>query len=264
MKQPTAYVEQYTFEKWSHVTNSYFKSGKDWFSENCEEAAQGFRKLGYKVKGFLPEELENLPLSKSTIVKGSIRSTRRAFDIVGVPQPKNIDLPKELRKYAGREIWETTLGEVRKSNKKIFIKPLNHQKAFNGREYRIHDPTISEYPNDYKVLAQEYISIRNEHRAYILEGKILGIYDYGSNWWRTNVDFNTKLKKEFVKTLLSAYKSQPVAFALDFGFVEKNDKYEPIIVEVNDGFSLGNYGLSKIKYAKMVEARWKEIISTRK
>jgi hypothetical protein len=42
-------------------------------------------------------------------------------------------------------------------------------------------------------------------------------------------------------------------------------KEKPVLslIEINDGFSLGNYGLSNIKYAKMVEARWKEMVSAR-
>jgi len=47
---------------------------------------------------------------------------------------------------------------------------------------------------------------------------------------------------------------------LDFGV---NDK-ETFIIEANDAYALGNYGLPAFEYSKMIESRWNEIFQKEK
>ena len=58
---------------------------------------------------------------------------------------------------------------------------------------------------------------------------------------------------------MADYKSSPNAYGLDFGVDEKNVMK---LVEVNDGHSLGTYGISAVKYAKFLAARWAELTHT--
>ena len=44
---------------------------------------------------------------------------------------------------------------------------------------------------------------------------------------------------------------------MDFGVT---DRGETRLVEVNDGFSLGCYGLEPILYARLLCARWSELV----
>lgn len=46
---------------------------------------------------------------------------------------------------------------------------------------------------------------------------------------------------------------------MDFGVT---DKGETVLIEVNDGFSIGLYGLFHIDYAKLLSARWAELTGT--
>jgi ATP-grasp domain, R2K clade family 3 len=46
-------------------------------------------------------------------------------------------------------------------------------------------------------------------------------------------------------------------FALDVGVLATG---ETVLVEVNDGFSLGRYGLPVALYTDMVIARWEEMV----
>ncbi|MDY7014869.1 MAG: ATP-grasp domain-containing protein [Cyanobacteriota bacterium] len=46
-------------------------------------------------------------------------------------------------------------------------------------------------------------------------------------------------------------------YSLDFGVLETG---ETALVEMNDGFSLGNYGLADGKYTDLILARWKELL----
>ena len=56
------------------------------------------------------------------------------------------------------------------------------------------------------------------------------------------------------------FKSSPSAYALDFG-IDENDRMK--LVEVNDGHSLGTYGISATNYAKFLSARWAELTKTK-
>jgi hypothetical protein len=48
----------------------------------------------------------------------------------------------------------------------------------------------------------------------------------------------------------------PVFYSLDVG---TDSLGRTLIVELNDGYALGNYGLSPLKYTEMTIERWREI-----
>jgi len=49
----------------------------------------------------------------------------------------------------------------------------------------------------------------------------------------------------------------PVAYSLDFGVTEDG---RTLLVEANDFYFLGCYGLSPLSYALAIADRWKEIV----
>lgn len=240
------------------VPSKYYPDGQ-WYSGNCTEAADGLKELGYEVRGFMASDLNKIGLTKKTVVKATVGITRKALALVGAPQPRNIDIPKELEKFAGRKIWGTTLGEVKKSKKPVFIKPLYHQKAFCGRVFEPMEPwsyfsstVLSEFPDSFPILAQERVKFTGyETRVYVLNGKIL--------------DGNTSHipgGKEFCESIVKAFKSQPVSYSIDYGMMQQRShaRKQLALVEVNDGFSCANFNLDNITYAQMIEARWQEMV----
>ncbi len=62
-----------------------------------------------------------------------------------------------------------------------------------------------------------------------------------------------------VKDMVHSYVDAPSAYSIDIGLTD-ND--ENIIVEVNDGYSLGTYGLDPLLYAKLLSACWVELTRT--
>ena len=36
-----------------------------------------------------------------------------------------------------------------------------------------------------------------------------------------------------------------------------------VLIEINDGFSLGNYGMKSYEYARFLEARWDELVAAK-
>lgn len=51
-------------------------------------------------------------------------------------------------------------------------------------------------------------------------------------------------------------KMPPAGYAIDFG---RTADGRFLVVEVNEGYSIGSYGLFYIDYAKLISARWAEI-----
>jgi hypothetical protein len=209
--------------------------------------------MGYNINGFHASKLSSMPLDRRTIVKGSIRTVRMALWHLGCEQPENVDIPDSLRNYTHRKIWKTTMGAVRKMRSPVFIKPLEVQKAFNGHIYGREPSKTAKLPNNYKVLASEVTTFQAEWRVYILRKKVLGIHLY----YHTANEPPINLIKEMIR----AYKDAPAAYAMDIGLIN-HPKPVHALVEVNEGFSLGNYGIPDIDYARMVEARWKEMTNT--
>ena len=233
---------------------------RPWWSEHCAEVARGLQKLGFTVHGFTKDKLASCNISRETPVRGSIRTTRRALELIGVPQPKNVDIPVSLRKFAHRKIWETTLGEIRAIKKPTFVKSLETQKAWNGHvvfhdRYGYISPEgyTRDYPNDYKVLASEPVKFWGEYRFYVIDGKL--VRDC-SRYDRAPVE-----AKAAAQEIVENYTDAPIGYALDVGRMGDYNGNKWALVEINEGFSAGNDGgASEVNYARMNAARWYEIV----
>jgi hypothetical protein len=59
-----------------------------------------------------------------------------------------------------------------------------------------------------------------------------------------------------IRATLGAYQNAPAGYSADFGVT---DDGRTLLVEVNDGYALGNGGLVANLYAELLKARWEEI-----
>ena len=64
---------------------------------------------------------------------------------------------------------------------------------------------------------------------------------------------------EVIRKAVQDYKTAPAGYSLDFGLT---DTGKTLLIEVNDGYALGSYGLFYIDYAKLLAARWAELTGT--
>ena len=55
--------------------------------------------------------------------------------------------------------------------------------------------------------------------------------------------------------------NRPMGCSIDFAVVVKDGKEQTIFLEMNDGYALGNYGLNVLHYAKLISARWAQILT---
>jgi len=236
------------------------KQGNRIFSENCFSAALGFSQMGYTVvEHEVNEELFNkLNQDKDAIFVGGINSVRSVFDSLGIEQPQ-IDNPHiHLPQYLGREVCEAVWSEVEQiSEFPFFIKPLEDHKLFTG--YVVKSPhdllhaKLRVKPES-KIVLSECVEFISEYRCFVLEGKLVGCKNYTGDF-RVLPDFN------IIEDAIDAYKAQPTAYSIDFGVTSDRNT---LLIEMNDGFGLSAYGLNKIIYCKILQARWDEILKNNK
>ena len=81
-------------------------------------------------------------------------------------------------------------------------------------------------------------------------GNIWDVRPYRGDWHR---NFDPEILEQAVK----AFKSAPAGYAMDIGVTEKG---QTLLVEINDGFALGCYGADAIQYARLLSARWCELV----
>lgn len=230
------------------------RSGNKFLSVNCFEAAAGFGQMGYNVIGFeRPEEIDH---SSSPIVVGGINTIRQVFSDLGIFQPQ-IDNPhNHLPDYLGRKIVEMTFEEVEEYASigvfPFFIKPLYDHKLFTGYVVKSgHDLLQAKLrcePNT-RLILSECVEFISEYRCFVLNGVLIGSKNYTG-------DFTASPDYNIIESAIRDYKSQPIAYSIDFGITANG---RTLLIEMNDGFGLSAYGLNKIAYCKMLEARWDEI-----
>jgi hypothetical protein len=245
----TAYVQQNDLGEW--LTPSQFA------------AQRGFALKGYEVRPYTYEQLLNgeCEHNRHIIYHGGVQAVVEALKRIGVQRPDNFDLPEQLRedRYLRRKWWTTTLQEARSLEKPIFIKPLEGHKRFTGHVVRCFSDLLktSSLPSEYPVLAQEPITFLSEFRYFVVRGRAVGMSCY---WGRPLILPDGDRIQEMIQT----YTNCPVAYSLDVGTIEydtgNNIVTETALVEVNDFFSLGSYGLDALLYVEGVELRWDEMV----
>jgi hypothetical protein len=112
---------------------------------------------------------------------------------------------------------------------------------------------LATYPPDEEVWLSQAIHFVSEYRCYVLKGEILGVHFYKGDWSKAP-------SRKAVEGAVRAWESQPVAWTLDVGVTPEG---ETLLVEVNDGYSFGNYGMMSTKYAQMMEAWWETAVPAR-
>jgi hypothetical protein len=232
------------------------KSG-NYYNVNAYVANDGFQTLGWETEKYftIDDITDNNPES---LVVGGIGNVRKQLEKFGIQRPSNeIDYPKELEKYLGRKVWVSTIEEIFKDeqNWNIFIKPKNDTKKFAGKVVKDYKDFIGIVDNDdpTQIWCSEIVNFKTEWRCFIRYGEILDIRQYKGAW-------DSKLDLSIIKNAVKDFKSSPASYALDFG-IDENDTMK--LVEINDGHSLGTYGISATNYAKFLSARWSELTKTK-
>jgi hypothetical protein len=217
-------------------------------------AVEGSRLLGVETVPYtwVDDARESmLDLGPDVGVAGYIGDVHAALDHINRPVPEPVDYPDEMRHLLGREIRRTTLYHVRATVKPVFVKPVMH-KLFTGF---VHLPNgesrmrLVQYPDDTEVWASEVVDFASEHRAFVLRGELLDVRRYKGDW---SLAPDRRVIEE------ATWSSAPAACCVDFGVTRDG---RTLLVEANDGFAFGSYGLATKSYVRMIAARWLELAS---
>lgn len=216
-------------------------------------AACGFKEMGFEVQYF--SSFEELAQSqREDVVVGYISIVNKRLADFGV-HIEDVDYPACLQSYLGRRIWTSTINEV-SSNPDlwpVFVKPQKNKK-FTGRVIRDTADLIgcgSCYDNAV-VTCSEVVSLVAEYRAFVRYCQIIDVRRYKGDW---KIFPDTYV----IEDAIAHYQEAPAGYAIDFGVTSDG---RTVLIEVNNTCSIGSYGLDSVYYAKMIAARWAELMGT--
>lgn len=223
------------------------------FNETIFNAYDGFIEMGAEIK-FYSKFNEICDLTREDILVGGLGPSKRALQKLGCEYPE-LDYPKELLPYLGRRIWKDSINHINTNPSlwPLFVKPYIDKK-FTGRVVREPKDLIGcgEWFDNQEVICSEIVEFENEWRCFIKYGEILDVRPYKGDWRK---QYSASVIDECVKN----FKTMPAGCAVDFGLTKDG---RTLLVEVNDGFCIGSYGLMSIHYAKLLSARWSELTGT--
>jgi hypothetical protein len=221
----------------------------------------GFLSLNIKTKFYKQyDPVQNKDFcTKEDVVLGHVAICLQVMKNLDVPDPSLPYYPTELKEWFGRNIIRTDLRHFEKIleenegfGKDYFVKPVKN-KLFTGTCMNsVHDiPRLGGISKNTKVYVSSYVKFVAEFRVYVYKNKIVDVFRYWGDDWKINVN------PDIVDKMVSALTNMPIFYSLDVGV---DDKGRTLLIEINDGYALGNYGLAPIDYAKMSMDRWQEIM----
>ena len=228
-------------------------------SPNISHAVSGFRELGAEIVTYNTiDEIYN-KVTSDDIVLDYIDQCLTIFDKFD-KHPHLEDYPEVLKPFLGRAIWKDTINHINsdQSTWGVFVKPLK-QKAFTGKVINGTRDLIgcgSCYEN-YEVFCSEVLDIKREWRGFIYYDELVDLRPYNGDW---HYNYDPTVIDKAIEAF-KTWEERPVACSLDFAVIVKNNKEQTIFLEANDAYALGNYGLTALQYAKLISARWSQILN---
>lgn len=216
---------------------------------DCSIAFHGLEDLNYDItisKKWLTFNKEDF--EQFDICAGGVDICRFALNKIGI---KNYDIPcypTALYSYLLRNIQIIKTKDFYKIKGIKFVKPVR-PKRFQAFLTSDNDKLmyLMNLEDDEQIYISDIVKFESEWRVYIEDKNIKVICNYNGN---------PKLFPD-VKTIESMIDSWqgPCCYVLDVGLINNST----VLVEFNDFYSIGNYGVFPCDYAKMLLKRWTEL-----
>lgn len=221
------------------------------FGASAFSALLGFEDMGLEIVPFEPDDMSSIERGASDIVVGGVGAVRGALRTLGRDVPE-ICYPEELEPFLGRRVWRSMINAVSTcaGDWPVFVKPVR-SKLFTGRLVASAKDLVGcgMCGEDAEVYCSEPVALVAEWRCFVMRGQILDVRPYRGNW---RASFDSMV----IEGAVAAYSSAPAGYGMDFGVTEDG---RTLLVEVNDGYALGSYGLEHHAYARLLSARWAEL-----
>lgn len=185
-----------------------------------------------------------------------IKAALKRSEISVVPRDS---YPVALQDFLLRKVWTSTVRELSMQCGKagfqpIFVKPASDVKLFTGfvltgpeKLYR-----LAELPGNTEVQCAEVVDWKSEFRVFVNKSEIVGIRHYAGDP-KLHPDLET-IRGAVARLQVSDENTD--GYGIDFGVLANG---ETALVEWNDGFALGAYGLDPVLYTDLLIARWEEL-----
>jgi len=233
------------------------KINKEWLDDFVYMSKYPLQEMGFDIVEFDGDNFisgyYNFNFQKEDIMVGSVESLTKFYKHFNI-KVDYIGYPSSLNKYYGRSIKECKVIDL-DNNYPYFIKPSKDVKLFTGDIIENED-NLNFFKKYYDVTDQtdifkcSKINIESEYRCFVYNKELVGIQYYLG-------DFKKYPNPSIIENMLNDYVDQPMAYTIDVGV---NDKNETIIIEINDMWALGSYGMDSKIYTKMVVSRIREIL----
>jgi hypothetical protein len=174
--------------------------------------------------------------------------------------PPSDSYPQSLRPWLERKVWTTTVRKLLIESHQtelsgIFIKPRSKAKLFTGFVLRSNAglSKLDGCAKDTELYVSEEVEWLSEYRVFVMDGKIVGTRIYSG-------DPIHSLDMQIVEQAIAAFEAsdeRTSAYGIDFGVLANGST---ALVEWNDGYSLGSYGLDKELYTDLILRRWEELM----
>jgi hypothetical protein len=235
----------------------------EFINKNVYNAWYGFTKRGVWAESFVWSDLHagKLELARDTAIVGGILTVRTALAQLGAPAPANIDYPAALLPLLLRRVERTTIREAHRRcvddrfDPPVFIKPVTGHKEFTGHVLAVYRDRLltaawALAEPDTEVWLSDVVAFVAEWRYFVHGREIVGVGHYHGDPLQAP-------DPAVVRAAVAAWHDAPAAYVIDFGVLADG---RTALVEVNDGFSFGCYGLNPYVHARMLEARWLEMV----
>jgi hypothetical protein len=231
------------------------RSNGEYHSENIAHAVFGFRELGAEIIKY--ETIDEIYdwVTRDDIVIDYIDQSNQIFSKFGAVA-KCENYPEVMQEFLGRKIWYDTINHINNDQTTWgnFVKPVK-DKVFTGKVINSLRDLIGcgSCYEDYEVICSEPVKFLREWRGFITYDKLIDLRPYKGDY---HYSYDAKTVDRIMETF-TKWEDRPFGCSIDIGV---DDKGRTLLVEVNDGYALGNYGLYSIYYAKLISARWSQVL----
>lgn len=233
----------------TYIQSNLEKTRPHHFDASC--AMWGAIESGFDYKFVTYEEVISGKwdgLIRSKLFVGSVEFMKAVFSRIGI---EGVKLPRN----SNREFQIMELGEVReraKLGERWFIKPLEI-KLFTGFILdEMVNASIQNIPDDCRVMVYKSLDeILSEWRVYIGEDRIWDMKNYSGDIF--------KIPSEgYIKSIIKENSDFPISYTIDIGVLKTG---EEVVIEFNDMWAIGNYGIPNDEYLSLLKRRYFQIVS---
>lgn len=229
--------------------------------EDLRGLESALERRGLSVHRVLAREVVrgSVDLRGVDLVAGRLPVVGAALRQLGHAVPAPLDYLDASDDVLGRRVWPSTLAAVAAGlelrGEPVFVKPRGATKRFTGRV--VSDPvdlrSLPVRSGSTPVWCSDVVDIAAEHRIFVRQGAVVGARQYDG---AAREPDDAELAARASRIVQSLLPRLPAGCAVD---VAELGDGTVVLVEVNDGYSLGRYGLDADAYLGVLLTRWAEL-----